>query len=291
MYQLIDFKFGPRASALFPESRPTARGLRKLLAKLNTQLNLGLPDWFFGYGVDGKCLGTRPTILISENIAPDSLRITAIGPQACELLVQKGWLIQAALMRASDEPVASKDRAGAHAISPISGPSMSYYMYRMAVGNTLPKSFWWRESQTAGSGWSDQAHMRLAHVIAESIYLQASDWIRAGDTIEGEIGDWLESRLGDQNPEGNHQLCREFKLRVGLKVTSIGHGNSCVRSTGSRGLKILLRDVEFQTRCDIRGPWAVGANRIEGFGQIRKSTRSRLVPQGTVSADTEESVQ
>jgi len=277
MYQLIDLKLGPLASALFPESRPSARGLRKLLAKLNTQLNLGLPDWFFGYGEDGKCLGTRPNILISENIAPNSLRLTASGPQACELLAQKGWLIQAALMRASGEPVPSSDRSGPHAISTIAGPSRSYYMYRMAVGNTLPKSFWWRESQTAESGWSDQAYMRLAHVIAESIYLQAADMIRAGDTIEGDIGEWLESRLGDQNPEANHQLCREFKLRAGLKVTSIGSGNSCVRSTGSRGLKILLRDVEFQARCDLNGPWAVGANRIEGFGQIRKSTRQQVV--------------
>jgi len=103
------------------QSRTTGRDLRKLLARLNTEHQIGLPPQFFGYDDGGAPDFTaRPSFMLGEN-SQDSVRIVAIGPEASQTLLETSGPIQAALIRDYKALVHATMRGGAHAIEPSGG--------------------------------------------------------------------------------------------------------------------------------------------------------------------------
>lgn len=275
MYQQIVLNLGERARNLFPGGRPDGRAFRKLIAALDTKYRMDIPSWFFGYQQDGQVASDHFPVISLGTTSNGSLCMKALGPQACELLVQKGWQIQAALMREAEEPIRAHDQSGEHTIDPVIGTPRRYFAHRIVIGKATPDSFWWRNAKAqdgSESGWSEQSMLHLSHVIGKAIYDQSAMLLRSGDSVGGEIGEWLESRLGTSNPATNHKLRYELKMRLGLKVVAIG-GHTYIRSTGKSGLRVMLKDVEIEGRCDLGGPWLVGSNRIEGYGWLNKSSR------------------
>ncbi len=274
MYRQLDIQLptgpGPR---VFHSPTPSGRDLRKVLARLNTEYEMGLPAWFFGYGEDGKpdC-NTRPQITMGDN-APGSVRILALGPQASDLLNEKSGTIQAALIRASQQLVHASMRSGPHKIDDLKGvgsPTRHYRLHRLVVGKTTHESFWWRSAKRveAGGDWSERDFVALSRLIGTGILEQAQTLLQGGDDIGGGLGEWLETKLATDDTKDSRTL---FMNRLGVKVTGIA-GWTAHRATGPQGLRVMLKGVEFTAAAGLEGPWVVGRNRIEGYGLIRRSS-------------------
>lgn len=276
MFQQYDIALGPALRGLFPQGIPSETHLRKLIARINTAHGIGLPSWVFGYNDDGKAMSDRfPCVSFGMN--DRSLRITAIGLSACEVMASSAWKIQAALIKELQEPVQMHDRSAAHEIHSVGGAPVRYHLRRLCVGKTKPDSFWWRQTKEMSSNglpWSDKAKRLLTHMVGNAIYDQAVFLLRDGDTVEGDIGEWLESMGATEDGPGTRSLRDQFKLRLGINITGIGDFTA-VRSTGSQGLRVMLKNVELTTRAEIAGSWWIGRGRIEGSGVL---TRSRRMP-------------
>lgn len=262
---------------VFPARNPTGKDLRKVLARLNTSHQIGLPSQFFGYDTNGRPdFAARPHFTMGAN-ASGSLRVTAIGPLACETLLDKSGSIQAAFIREFESRIQASLRSGPHAISSTGGNGhipIQYRIHRTVVGKTTHDSWWWRSAKRveAGGVWSERDHGKLADLIANGIFEQAAELLQAGDEIEGDLGEWVEAIQRNKEPKMAKML---FKKRMGLKVTAI-EGYTLYRASGPQGLRVMLKGIELSMNADLQGPWIVGRNRIEGFGIVRPSRRPVL---------------
>lgn len=277
MYRQMDIWVPGRESGT-QQSRTTGRDLRKLLARLNTEHQIGLPPQFFGYDESGAPDFTaRPNFMLGEN-SRDSVRIVAIGPEASQTLLETSGPIQAALIRDYKTLVHATMRGGAHAIEPTGGNGYArcrYHAHRIVVGKTTFESWWWRSAAQfdAVGQWSARDHLRLADLIATGIFEQARTLLLSGDEVEGEMGEWLERCIATEEPKVAQMM---FTRRLGVQVESIA-GYTAHRATGPRGLRVMLKGVEFTMAAHMQGPWVVGRNRIEGNGLIRMSRNQRPV--------------
>lgn len=273
MYRQMDIQVpGPDAKPVFHGSNPDGRDLRKVLAKLNTEYQIGLPPWFFGYAEDGNPdSSAQPRISMGKN-AMGSLRIIALGGEASQMLLEKSGPIQAALIQASGTLVQASLRGGAHAIESSAGKGnaqAAHHLRRLVVGSTRHTSKWWTSAKRVESGgqWESSDLSMLEDMIAAGIFDQARALLEEGDEIGGELGEWLESKLATDGPATALAL---FKQRIGLRALSIG-GHTAVRHTGANGLRVMLKDVRISMTAKLEGPWIVGRNRIEGYGLVQSS--------------------
>ncbi|MFC7436045.1 hypothetical protein ACFQNJ_16135 [Hydrogenophaga bisanensis] len=285
MHMQLDIALGERLRSLFPRGQPNETAFRKMVAALNTKYDVGLPSWIFGYADDQTVLSDRfPSVSFGLN--RDSLRLSAIGQDACEVLTQRGYLLQAALIRELQCPVQVVDRSGEHALS-YSRMPLRYYMRRLVVGKTRVDSYWWRSASTNNGQWSENAKFRLAHLLGNALWEQACFLMDQGDELGGDIGEWLESMVGSEDPRTNWTLRSQFKLRLGIECVAVGDGHTAVRSTGTQGLRVMLRDVDFTAKADIQGLWWAGRGRIEGCGLLQRSRRTDIRRLALAGENTE----
>lgn len=285
MYRQMDIKVPKKgATPVFQGSNPNGRDLRKVLAKLNTDYEIGLPPWFFGYGEDGKPDSrARPRISMGDN-DPGSLRIIALGAEASDLLLAKSGAIQVALIRACGTLVHASMRSGPHSIrvSPNDGRApTTHTLHRLVVGKTKCTSNWWRAVKRieAGGEWRESEFAMLGDLITTSIFEQARALLDEGDEVEGDLGEWLEGELAKDDAKN---VFSRFKTRLGLKVHSIG-GHTATQSTGSQGLRVMLKNIDVTMVAKLDGPWIAGRNRIEGYGLIRASRRAPVSKREVVA--------
>lgn len=275
MYRQMDIQVPTfTETSPFHGARPTGRDLRKVLAKLNTEHQLGLPGWFFGYGPDGKPDNSAQPRITMGNNSQGSLRIVAIGSEASDLLLEKCGPIQAAMIRACDTLVHANMRSGPHILDASAGNGFAktdYWMHRVVVGKTHYESFWWRSAHRveAGGAWAEKDFALLSDIIADGIFEQARLQLQAGDELHGELGEWLENKLATEDAKTAQSL---FKKRLGVTVLGI-KGHTAHRATGPQGVRVMLKDVEFTMAARLEGPWIVGRNRIEGFGTVQIARR------------------
>lgn len=279
MYRQMDIQLNPQvASKLFFGDRLTGMRVRKLLSRLQTEYDLGLQPWFFGYGNDGKPDQRAPLRMSMAGAMGDTVRLVAFGPMACKLLAQKAAAIQVAFIREGGSVVPVNIRSGEHGIERVQGVRR-YFVPRMVLGKTAPDSFWWRcakQVENQGAKWMEIAGEQLGHTIAEGIVTQCFDLLAAGDHIEGDHAEvvaqnWQRLKsiedLGERKKE-RRVVLDVIKAAMDLRVTSVT-GHSAYMATGPQGLRVLLKNIEFTVSAQLTGAWMVGRNKIEGMGAIR----------------------
>jgi hypothetical protein len=267
MYRQIVISLPPGEDHRLMGSGPRVEGreLRKFLARANTEHSLGLPDWFFGYSEQGVPDHTlKPAISMGRDDA-GRLRIAGIGPAAAGLLEAKSEVLLRLFESQARGEVRVQLVTGEHALA--SSPLRNYYLNRLVVGKTTRYNSWWRlitEIEEEG-GWSETALAYLGWFLVQGIKSQFQDLIAQGDTIEGDLAEWLEHLTRTETPDDVHDALAN---RLGLKVHNVG-GYTGIRATGPQGKRVMLKGILFSAHADLGGLWVFGRNRIEGFGQIQ----------------------
>lgn len=284
MYRQMDLQLSAHVvSKLFLGDRPTGMRVRKLLSRLQTEHDLGLQPWVFGYGNDGKPDQRAPLRISMASTMGNTVRLVAVGPMACKLLARKAAAIQAAFISEGGRVVPVIIRSGEHGIERVNGVR-SYFVPSIVLGKTSPDSFWWRcakQVEDQGAKWMDVAGEQLGNTISEGILTQCFNLLADGDTIKGEHAEMVAQHwrrinfiedLGERTKE-RRLVLDVFKTVLDLRVTSIT-GHSAFMATGPQGLRVLLKNIEFTVSAQLTGVWIVGRNKIEGMGAIRvASTR------------------
>lgn len=268
MFKQLSFSLPPEEAIRLMSSGPRTEGreLRKYFARINAGAGLALPAWFFGYGEDGQADPTlKPSIAISRT-GEGVFLITAVGPLASEVLAEKAEPLLKHLKTAVNGEVRMQLTSGEHAL--YSRSRRHYLIPQLVLGKTTRYNSWWRrvtEIEEAG-GWTSEGLSYLGWFIAQGIKNQFDDLIAQGDLIHGDLASWLED-LSNTEPD-KVAVLNALEARLGLQVESV-RAHSGIRSTGSQGKRVMLKGVLFSMCAEMTGPWIMGRNRIEGFGQVR----------------------
>lgn len=267
----LDFNLPAGAvERIFPGGVTSPYHFRKMLAKLDTDLHLGLPSWFFGYPEDEEAgHGGDPVITIG--ISSKGLKIVGYGQQACALVSEKAGALQVALIHATGGLVRAHIREQEHAFDFRPFP-MRYYMPRLVVGKTRPDTLWWSLAKQvdAGSPWHRVADRKLPWQILNGLREMTLTLLQCGDDVEGSAASLVGREF--QNPETKKFVYQQLRDRLKIEVHNVA-GHEVVRANGPAGTRLCLRHVEFSMNAELTGAWTIGHDRISGSGTILPSTR------------------
>jgi len=268
MYKQLNFSLPPMESVrlMSAGSRTEGRELRKYLARVNTSAGLDLPPWFFGYGENGEVDPTLKPAIAMSRIDDGVFQIAGIGPLASVLLADKAEGLLNHLKGVVRGEVRMQLSSGEHVLA--SHGRRHYLVPQLVLGRTTRYNNWWRritEVEEAG-GWSEASLAYLGWFMAQGIKSQFEDLIAQGDTVHGDLAEWLVDLM--QSQPDKVAVLNALEARLGLQVEGV-RAHSGVRSTGPQGKRVMLKGILFSMNAEMTGPWIVGRNRIEGFGQIR----------------------
>lgn len=108
----------------------------------------------------------------------------------------------------------------------------------------------------------------MPKTIGRSLMRQAVLLIEEGDDLEGSLGDHLGKSVSGERHWRETGL--EFGERLAITIHSVG--GHTYAPHGSGGLGLVIKNVEFTMKVALEGPWFVGRLKIEGRGQILRST-------------------
>jgi len=266
----LDFLVNEAATAALFRGQATAQGLRKLLARLDTEYRIGLPSTFFGYGEDGAP-DSQAVITTSFGTTRNGLSITAIGAPACEVLSERSGALNAALMHAAQALIPMHVRSAEHTADFLPF-ARRYYIGRLAVGNANSQSFWSQavDAIKAGSSWMEQAPRKIPQTIARGMFFQARHLCELGDELEGNMSAMLSRSFADGAPWGETKMA--FYERLDVQLLSVaGHTYAPLHN---RPHRLLLKGVEFTMKAQLDGPWFVGRLKGESQGLLVPSFKA-----------------
>lgn len=289
-----------KATGLGPDTPFRHDRLRKLIARLSTERSLGLPSWFFGYGetgTQGRPDGRGDTTVAFRSTA-SGVAITAIGPRACELLVEKTGAIHAALIGHAGALIAGYDRSGPHGASLTTRP-MRFELGRVMLGSPRRDSWWNRTAQDIRDGkgdWVSLAQEQICWAIVRGLMRQTWMLLQQGDDVDNArthphavpMAKLIERamRAQDRGERPWAELGPALFERLAVHVDHVGghtyqawpqaHGNGC----------LVLKEVGLSMNLALEGPWWIGGAKAIAKGDLRmKPARMATNPQAEVIAD------
>lgn len=253
--------------------------LRKKLAALNDQRQIGLPPEFFGYRADGQA-NDRGETTTGIGTYAGGLRFVATGSRACELLQDKAPRIHSALINETNSLIPMHVRSGEHGLEFL--PYERQMAIRsLCVGHARKGDYWYGAAESAhkGADWLGLLERKVPNYLTQCLMKQGVLLAQNGDDCPGGLEPLIIKALPIKSTWS--EAHSELKAKLGIKLLSVA-GHTWMKRERGNAL-VVLKDVEFSIRANLIGPWFAGRMKIEARGELINATRQTNLTRATAS--------
>ena len=251
-----------------PEGVLTPQNARSLLGVALQKSPGEFPSVLFGHDSEGRNIQTLYSLpndhihyaapaTVTVSGGQNFLRLTAVGPQGCEVLRAHIAQVAHAIGQLTQQPYSINVYSGDVGIQP-SGPQMYGCSSFILQKNTKHLLRLLKDCSRDSSGRWDVDFDNLKPAIEKSL-------------VRGLIGQalHLDHLLAGQSDSLMGQMPTNERLGVQvLEGTTYFY-----RTDKHRGLALAIRNLKFSMDAKLSGPWSAGQLRARGFGSIRPLSR------------------
>lgn len=266
MWLTAHFETGPEIDrALFGANPRNQMTFRKWLASANDRYRLDIPRQFFGYSDSGvplqsvDALGTSPTY-IGISAYGRGLKLYAIGRESIALLLKALPGVHSSLIRDAGQLVRLDIKEGKCKAEFNTGNRFRYYIDSMLASKS-------RRDDKTRVMFENLAEAGQNPLVNPAFLSRASELVDRGLSRQY----WAFE--DDIDTESTYPYGDPDRLDImGCKVHAIGGHAWSVASSSGKGVRLVLKGIEFTSPVKLGGLWLTGNAISRGEGIVQHSS-------------------